>query len=449
MEVNDLQEICTGLNVQVSLAKAGKLLAVRNVLVRYLSLEEVEDSDDAGLQMFQDVSAQIDAKVGSKKSEKQVKKENGGSVSTTENSGGKSPDAAASAGTSVAASGGVSSNTVTGTAGHVATGVVGLAGAAATGLSVGPAAGVVTRVERLREFKLYGTVGDGKNCLGYGTICHRIQEGKDQGYPINEILSVVVRSMEAGSQLQKYFEGHPRMPEAEFMAILKNHYALEGYMKLLMQLGQGRQGPKEKTIDFVYRMTRLRDDIIAVAKDEGGVVDAAMVNKQCFYVISVEIASNTVYLELGNVLKNTDMKDFELFKEVNAAVAREEEYLKLLAESSDVKAKTSSVQSGSGSVDDDTNKQLLAEIKKLNISNQKLAARVNEMAVVREEVAEMKKYLAERDGRPSSGGVVVGRGRNTRFIPKCEPCMKSGDRCNHCAVCGELGHKQKDCSKNT
>ena len=56
-EVKDLQEICIGLSVNVPPSKYGKLLAVRNLLVRYLSSEEVENSTDGGLQMFQDVGA--------------------------------------------------------------------------------------------------------------------------------------------------------------------------------------------------------------------------------------------------------------------------------------------------------------------------------------------------------------------------------------------------------
>ena len=57
-------------------------------------------------------------------------------------------------------------------------------------------------------------------------------------------------------------------------------------------------------------MTRLRDDIVAMAKDEGGTVDAERVNEQYVYAISVGIVSNIVWLELGNVLKNTALKDF-------------------------------------------------------------------------------------------------------------------------------------------
>ena len=333
-EVNDVQQICTGLNVVVPPGKAGKLLSVRNLLIVHLSSPEVEASDDEGLQLFRDVAAQVDAITAKQNAD--VKKENGGSGADVvpKVEGGQSSVGTDDSKTTVNAVTGVLDSAAVDSA--AATG----AGKALTGASV------VTNLGRLKDFKLYGTIGDGKHCLGYGTICHRIEQGKAQGYPFEEILDVVIRSIEAGSQLQRYFDGHRKMPEAEFLAILKNHYNHEGYMKLLMQLGKGRQGPKEKTMDFVYRMTRLRNDIIAVAKDEGVTVDAEGVNKQCFYAISVGISSNTVRLELGNVLKNTSLKDFELFREVNAAVTREEEYLKLLEESKEVQAKTNNIRGG-------------------------------------------------------------------------------------------------------
>ena len=204
-------------------------------------------------------------------------------------------------------------------------------------------------------------------------------------------------------------------------------------------------------------MTRLQDDIIAVAEDEGGSVDAEGVNKQCFHAISVGIASNTVRLELGNVLKNTSLKDFELFREVNAAVTREEEYLKLLEESTDVQAKTNSVQGGSTKGDDDI-KSLVAEIRKLNQSNQKLAAKVEEVAVLKVEVAEMKKFMSQGNAGGVGGfqggaggfqGGGAGRGpARVRFRPRCETCMNNNVCiCIHCAICGEPGHKQKECPK--
>ena len=306
-EVNDVQQICTGLNIVVPPVKAGKLLSVRNMLIVHLSSPQVEESnDDDGLQLFRDVTAQVDAII--KKQGADVKKENGGGTDVVPKVEGgdssKSTDGSkvtADAVTSVLDSDADASSAAAGAeAGNTLNGISNPS-ASAKALT---GASVVTNLGRLKDFKLYGTIGDGKHCLGYGTICHRIKQGKAQGYPIEEILDVVIRSMEAGSQLQKYFEGHRQTPEAEFLAILKNHYNHEGYMKLLMQLGKGRQGPKEKTMDFVYRMTRLRDDIIAVAEDEGGSVDAEGVNKQCFHAISVGIASNTVRLELGNVLKN-------------------------------------------------------------------------------------------------------------------------------------------------
>ena len=47
-EVTDLKEICGGLTVTIPLAKQGKVSAIRSLLVRYLTSETIEASDDEG-----------------------------------------------------------------------------------------------------------------------------------------------------------------------------------------------------------------------------------------------------------------------------------------------------------------------------------------------------------------------------------------------------------------
>lgn len=64
----------------------------------------------------------------------------------------------------------------------------------------------VVMVEHIRvnkELKLGGTVGDGKNCLGYGTIYYRMLEGLNNGFKHKEIMSGVVRAMQTGSELSQ------------------------------------------------------------------------------------------------------------------------------------------------------------------------------------------------------------------------------------------------------
>ncbi len=61
-----LDEICTSLNVIVADGKKTKKNAVMNAIQRYLSSEEVEDSDDEGLQVFQGLNEQLKTMLGTR-----------------------------------------------------------------------------------------------------------------------------------------------------------------------------------------------------------------------------------------------------------------------------------------------------------------------------------------------------------------------------------------------
>ena len=55
------------------------------------------------------------------------------------------------------------------------------------------------------------------------------------------------------------------------------------------------------------------------------------------------------------------------------------------------------------------------------------------------------------NGGSNRGNFQGGRGgynRRGRPIIKCEPCQLAGLHCDHCNLCGELGHKRYNCPKN-
>ena len=53
------------------------------------------------------------------------------------------------------------------------------------------------------------------------------------------------------------------------------------------------------------------------------------------------------------------------------------------------------------------------------------------------DVKDLKRQMAQLKSQRPSGP------------PKCEECKKTNARCNHCVKCGELGHKQATCPKNS
>ena len=62
-DVNDLKEICGGLSVTMPLPNQRKVSAIRSLLVRYLTSETIEASDDKGLVLYQDVLKQVETKL--------------------------------------------------------------------------------------------------------------------------------------------------------------------------------------------------------------------------------------------------------------------------------------------------------------------------------------------------------------------------------------------------
>ena len=112
--------------MNIPLVKHGKLSAVRSLLLRHLTSAEVEGEDDKGLAVFQDVLQQIQAKL-----------ETRAAVEVASTTGER--------------------NMV-----------------------------MLEQIRLNKEFKLGGTVGDGKNCLGYGTIYYRMLDGKNNGFKPKE-----------------------------------------------------------------------------------------------------------------------------------------------------------------------------------------------------------------------------------------------------------------------
>ena len=135
--------------------------------------------------------------------------------------------------------------------------------------------------------------------------------------------------------------GHPELEWNEFLEILRNHFQLENYGRMLMNLGKEFQKPDEEAIDFAYRMTRLRDDILAVASHENAVVERKMVQERCLHGLLLGLRSNTIRMELRQVLSDQSIKDSVLFREVTAASKREKEYQAMHEEQQEVQVNAS------------------------------------------------------------------------------------------------------------
>ncbi len=440
-DAKDLAEICIAMEVQIPPRKAGKRSAIFSLILKHLMSTYVEDSEDAGLALIQDIAAQVETKI-QKAGETKVKTEQ---PKTTETSTGKDGETS-------------TKDLATESAAMAAT---------AVGEKKNPTMSsprdqnvVRTTVERIRleKFKVYGgSIGGEKNRVDYKSLVHQIQEAKGLGHSMKEIMSGIVRAMESGSGLKRWFEKRPDVTEEKAMKMLRSHYEMDvkDSMTLMTELKNSVQEPTETVKDYVMRMMDLRDTVVDLSEEEECPLQERHVTKRFYEALSVGITVDVIRLELQSIFKQASLEDDELMAEINQVVARYEEHKKKQrpknAKVNNMNAETENAEKAAVEEKVAADNLILAELKKLNKSNMHLTAKVNEMSTMKCEIADLKMQFAQQKNGGGDAAVAEnvpalgGRKKKLWFV-KCEECAKTrGSFCNHCTTCGSPDHKRHAC----
>ena len=138
------------------------------------------------------------------------------------------------------------------------------------------------------------------------------------------------------------------------------------------------------------------------------------------------------------------MSDEDLLKEISLVVARENEHLSKIKASGNKSVisvnsvekcdKQSSCQNNTDILKKSKEDLLFSEINKLTV-------KVNELSSVKEDIAGLRKQLAE-----SNTSNPPHQRRRSKFV-KCEGCERNNSFCRHC-LCGSDQHKRSACPKN-
>ena len=402
-EVNLEQLQDARLELTIAENKRDNKSAVFNVIMRYITSEEVEDSADEGMATFLKLNDELKLMLdGDAKDDKtNVKKEDtSGQASAKEEKTDSSTSKA--------------------------------------------------RIElhKLRDFKVTGgTIGGTDNALDYRSLCYQIQEGRSLNYTSKEILSGVIKAMKAGSSLRKYFEGRSDLSEDMVMKTLRSFYNVKDSTLLLDEMVNSSQEPTESEMNFLLRMMGLRDNIMTLTKEEDYSLGEELVRRRFFHAVSVGLKKDTIRLELRQVLKDGKITDEDLLKELSQVVAREAENRKKTKNGKNAASNMLNVETEEvkRNMDDDKgDKMVLAEIKQLYSKVDELSTRFNKVAT-KDEITELKKQVnGNNNENNGSGGGWKRRNDQRRFI-KCKACEETKAFCTHCSVCGAGGHKRKDC----
>ena len=413
-----LVQVCGNHSLVVREGKKSRRTALKNAVVRYLSSEDVEDSEDEGFALFTTIQEELKKLLGESddvKDEEQRGVEGNG-LST--NGGSSSQMGGTEEQNGVKMRNEVENHPLPRPNLHNSRSESKLE---------------FSRI-KLKDFKVHGGTVGGADGLDWNSLHYQIyKEGLDLGYTEREIMSGVIRAMKSGSSLRKYFEGKPSLTWETFMGVLKAHCNVVTASTLLDQMSDSVQEPKEDALDYILKMINMKDIIIETNKDEAHRIGTPHIKQKFTRAVDVGLRSPTTRLELKPLIYDDHIGEPQFLEEVKKVLARKTESEKKFGK----KGKPAVVNKVGGTVggEDESNHDKVLE--KLTLLTDMAVENQRHVKELEKQIADMKK----------GGGNTGGKKVNFKFN-KCAPCEKDKLYCTHCSKCGEGGHKRHACPKN-
>ena len=287
-----------------------------------------------------------------------------------------------------------------------------------------------TRVElsRFKEFKVSpGTFG-GEKHVDYTSLCYQIEDAKELKYTSREIVSGMIKSMK--QPLKKYCEGKRNWSLEKLMAHIRSYAKVATSEEVMDQMKQQSQKPDQEEGDYLVQMCAIRDDVIAMTKQEENPMDERRIEKNFLRALLAGFRKDTIRLMLTPLLKQSNLDDQTLMDEVNEAVRAEAESKKK-NKSGGKGATTNSLDAECGESEPVLSAfeaRMVKELSKITGKMDELECKVNSIG----------------SGGSGSADPSDNDKKPFKFI-KCAPCEKEGRYCKHCSLCGKMGHKRQDC----
>ena len=199
------------------------------------------------------------------------------------------------------------------------------------GMAAGPGATGGIRVERLKDFKLNGSIGTPgeKGKLTYGSLVHQVNSGMERGFPEPEICAAVIRAITPGNTVRIYLEGKRNLTLDELLETIESYFCEKNVTSVYNKMTRAVQGtgPKDTPMTFVIEMFSLRDQVLELSRqDKGHRYSRKLVQAEMQKSIYNGIRDNELRRDLKHLLMRTkDVQDRELLKEISQAVIGQEE----------------------------------------------------------------------------------------------------------------------------
>ena len=409
VDVDMLTGLCEEFKIEVTADKAGKKQLLLKLIRRHLSSEDLENSADAGKALFDKLHEDLSENLGTMGIKSESKKMPALDLHEDNNDG-------------------------------------------------------KITFQRLREFKINGTIGNvgQKDTLSYISLSFQMKQGKESGYSSKEVCAAVIRSIKPGNSLRDYLESKGDVTEAALIQILRSHFTEKDSSSVFHELSNCVQLAGESEHEFCLRAMSLREKVARLSDEEECPFDDDLLRKRFFHSIFTGLKQNTIRMELQQILKECTFSDEDLLKEISLASSNEQERLSKMKTKTDVNQLT--FESGNCE-----KKEKVKEPKenKLLLEISKLTAKVNELTSVKDEIHALKKQFSQSHNlNPQNYGVTdsdLSKSQNSGILAnneyrqrysrrknfyRCKNCEISDNSfCSHCFKCGSNSHKKYQCDQ--
>ena len=181
---------------------------------------------------------------------------------------------------------------------------------------------------KFRELKINGQIGQpgeaGK--LSYSSLSYQIHSAQERGYDDADILNAVIRAITPNLSLRNHLEKHRDMPLARLVSRLRTHFLLKSAATAFTDMGNMVQKAGDTEINFCMDLMGMRDDVIALSKEEGGQYTDDLVQQKMIHVLSVGLRKASIRLAMRPILKTPLISDDDIFDALKELVLNEAEH---------------------------------------------------------------------------------------------------------------------------
>lgn len=271
----------------------------------------------------------------------------------------------------------------------------------------------------LKEFKILGKIGHAgqKERLTFTSLNYQIENGIKKGYTDIEITSAVIASLSPDLELRGYLEGKSDLSLPSLRKILRNHFKELDSSHLFNLLNNAKQSNSESPNDFVIRLMNLRQKLIYVSKEDPYLFDERLVQSKFLQAIFTGLRNENLRHELRPLLKNPKTSDEELLESLSLAMIDENEHL----EKTSKKVHVNLIEQNEQISEEQENKSKKENLLIKELQN--LRAEVNQLSTIHNDFKTFNANIKNKGNPQRQNKCKECIDKN---VQKCEHCLVCG-----------------------